>query len=366
MKQPKRILIVLNDTGRGGAETQALYLSKGLIENKFEVHVLSFGSKKGSYWEEFKEAGVQIHLTGFNPKVVLPPFANWKAFFIYINYMVRLIKLIRSISPTVIFPFTYFPDIILSRCWRYTGAKALYWNQRDASLMFKGKLWEIKGLNACTGIISNSHEGMLFLQNYTNQPIKIIHNGVIIPQNHKVESVKSKIRIVMIANLHDLKDHLTLLKAWKIIIKENNVEEVELLLAGRDGNKASEIRQFINDNNLENSVNCLGEVSDVPTLLATCDIGVLSSLKEGLPNGILECMAMGLPVVATNMYGAIETLGEDYTFLANPSDENDLAQMILQLINDVDLRKKIGSQNIERIRKNFDVNNMIEDYISLI
>ena len=366
MENPKCILIVLNTTERGGAETQALYLAKGLIEKGFQVHVLSFGSKKESYWENFKIAGAKLYLTGFNSKLVLPPFHSLKAFLIYLQYNFKLINIVRSINPDVIIPFTYFPNIILARCWRFTRAKALYWNQRDASLMFQGRPWEIKALKSCTAIISNSYEGELFLKDYINNSVKIIHNGVILPPKKASQSPAEKIRIIMVANLHDLKDHLTLLKAWKRVIRDNTNEEIELLLAGRDGNMALEVKQFISDNNLNETVVCLGEVYDVSTLLSTCHIGVFSSVKEGLPNGILECMAVNLPVVATKMNGSKEVLGDDYPFLADPYDEITFARMILELINDVNLRERIGLQNFERIEKHFGIDKMVEEYISML
>lgn len=182
MKNCNTILIVLEDTGRGGAETQALILCSGLVEKGFDVHVLSFGIKQGTYWDYFLQAGAKMHLAGFKSKLVLPPFSNFKSVLIYLRYTFKLIKLVRTINPYIIFPFTYPPNSIIARCFRFTKAKAFYWNQRDAGMMFKGQNWEIKAMNSATEIISNSIEGALFLKQYTNREIKIIHNGVVLPE----------------------------------------------------------------------------------------------------------------------------------------------------------------------------------------
>ncbi|PWA04863.1 glycosyltransferase [Flavobacterium psychrotolerans] len=364
MKQPNRIVIVLNDTGRGGAETQALYLSKGLVERGYEVHVLSFGSKKGSYWGNFESAGVHLHLTGFNAKLLLPS-NSLRSFLNYIRYNIQFIRILRSLKPQVIVPFTYLPNVAVARCWRLTGAKVSFWNQRDEGRMFQGTTWEVKALNSVTEIISNSLEGALFLKNYTKRPISILHNGVVLPEFQIRPTASSKIRVVMVANLHGYKDHITLLKAWKIIVETNNTKSIELVLAGSDGDTASTIKQYIADNHLEDTVNCVGMVTNVYELLVSSDIGVFSSMKEGLPNGILECMAVGLPVVATKINGAIEALGEDYPFLVESYNEVSFAQMILQLINDSDLRSQIGLQNRNRIKEQFDIDKMVNQYQSL-
>lgn len=366
MDKSKRILIVLENTGRGGAETQALLLSGGLIAKGFDVHVVSFGTEKGAYWPNFEKSGAKLHQTKFNAKLLLPPFETIKSRLIYLKYSCQFIRIIRKINPAVILPFTYPPNIIGTRLWKWTNVKACYWNQRDEGRLFDGNAWQIKALENCSGIISNSKEGALFLEQYTSQTITIIHNGVILPKTNRATPNSEKISVVMIANLHGYKDHLTLLKAWKLVMQAEEKMPLELLLAGKNGDTATVISQFIQENQLENSVQYLGVVTDVPKLLASCTIGVFSSTKEGLPNGILECMAVGLPVVATRIDGAEEALGENCSFLAEPYNAPALAEMLLQLIRNPDLRKKAGNQNLERIQKMFAVDKMINHYISVL
>jgi glycosyltransferase involved in cell wall biosynthesis len=365
MNTKRRVLIVLENTGRGGAETQALNLSRGLIAKGFDVSVISFGSVKGAYWDSFSELGANVHLTKFNAKLVVTSYKGIKNLILNWRYSLKLIRLIRKINPDTIIPFTYKPNIILSRLWTFTAAKTCYWNQRDEGRLFTGNQAEIKNLNRCTKIISNSLEGVLFLKQFTNKPIIMIHNGVVLPEKTvDYEVSKKRIRVVMVANLHSYKDHQTLLKAWQIVVNKKSHAEVELVLAGKDGDKAINIKNFIKDNNLSESVSCLGMITNVPELLLSCDIGVLSSVKEGLPNGILECMAVGLTVVATKINGSIEALGKNSPFLVEPHNEIDLASKLLQLIDDADLRKQTGLGNRERIKEYFAMDIMINNYIS--
>ena len=226
----KKVLIVINDMAAGGAETQALLLARGLLSREYPVVVLAFGQAKGLAWERFKAAGIEVCVTEFREKLLLPPFRSVLSYLRHIRYLLKLILLCRRIKPDVIFPFTYPPNIIMGRCWRFTGAHACWWNQRDEGRMFFGRPWEITSLNNCSGILSNSAEGKDFLKRFTNKPITIIHNGVEIPEKNSNPPASGKIRVVMVANLHGYKDHLTLLKAWSDVIRELGPGKATLIL----------------------------------------------------------------------------------------------------------------------------------------
>jgi glycosyltransferase involved in cell wall biosynthesis len=360
----KKVLLVLNDTGRGGSETQALYLAKGLIVNDYTVDVLSFGSKKGPYWDDFESLGIEMHLTHFNSKLLVQT-NSFSSKINAIRFAIKFIRQIRKINAEVIIPFTYFPNVITGMYWRFTKAKICVWNQRDGGIMFNGTTKEVSALENATIIVSNSLEGSLFLEKYTNRTISIIHNGIVLPDFKKIKQ-SSKIRVVMVANLSSYKNHIELLKSWKIVTASSAKDRIELFLAGTDGDASKSITDYIVTNELIDSVHCLGMISNVSELLASSDIGVFSSIKEGLPNGILECMAAGLPVIATKINGSLESLGADYPFLVEPYDVDNFARMLSQLIEDSELRVKIGKQNRKRIEEHFQMEQMVSKYVGLI
>jgi len=361
-----KILIVLEDTNRGGAETQALLLAKGLISRGHLVEILSFGSTKGSYWSELENLGVPIHLTGFKSKLIYSPQKGLKSSLLRIKCIIQLIYQVRKIKPHVILPFTYPPNIIMGQFWKYMGAKKCFWNQRDEGRMFLGKKKEIKALRNMSKIISNNKEGSDFLYNYTSKEIVVISNGVLFPILGNKIIKNNAINVVMIANFNGYKDHITLLKSWRLVINSIEHKKVMLLLAGRDADKIQEIKNYIDENKLCKHLKILGTVSNISSLLEESHIGVFSSLKEGLPNGILECMAAGLPVVATRISGALEALGEDYPYLSEPQDYISLANQLLFFIHSESERIKIGQQNRARIKTHFSIEKMVDSYESLI
>ena len=367
-KQVKQhILIALQSFETGGAERQASYLARGVKAKGYQVTVLAFGKRRGHLPELLESYGVDIISTNFPYRLLLDSRGSLKAFLLKVKYEVVLIGLVRKIKPHVIVPFTYPSNFIFSNLSRRLGVSKIFWNQRDAGFGFQGKPREKKLLEKVSALITNSQEGKNFLRQYTSRSIHHIPNGIEVPEyfNIKGETKHKELRIVMVANLHRNKDHMTLLKAWKKLIQDGQSELI-LFLAGREDDSAQTIKSYIQENNLEQTVKLLGAVKDVYSLLSSCHLAVFSSYKEGLPNGVLECMAAGLPVVATRITGTIEALGDDYPYLAEPGNPVDLAEKIGGFLADEDLRNVIGTKNRERVRREFGMEKMVESYINLI
>jgi glycosyltransferase involved in cell wall biosynthesis len=103
-------------------------------------------------------------------------------------------------------------------------------------------------------------------------------------------------------------------------------------------------------------VHLAGRQDDVRVWLAALDIFVLSSDWEGMPNAILEAMAAGLPVVATAVGGTPEVVVDGITGLLVPrGDPEALRQAIARLMDDFDLRRRMGQAGRERVSSRFDI-----------
>ena len=173
----------------------------------------------------------------------------------------------------------------------------------------------------------------------------------------------------MVANLHTNKDHETALRAWRSVVRSmadvgrNGV----LLLAGRFDDTHLVLKALAHDLDLGRSVCFLGPVDDVSGLLACADIGVFSSRSEGVPNGVLECMAAGLAVAATDIPSIREAVGQQgSSFLSPPGDEASLAEQILKLAFDPSLRQRVGTANCLRIEQEFSPEEMYRRTVELI
>ena len=125
------------------------------------------------------------------------------------------------------------------------------------------------------------------------------------------------------------------------------MKNIKLILVG-DGELAKEMRKV--NNSKESSVFFLGRREDVPKILKGSDICVLVSKREGLPRCIMEAMAAGKPVVATDIRGNRDLVEDGVNgYLVKLGDVEGLANSIIKLVEDDDLRKEMGKKGQEII-----------------
>lgn len=136
----------------------------------------------------------------------------------------------------------------------------------------------------------------------------------------------------------------------------------KVLLVG-DGPSRPNLESLAKQYHLAGQVFFLGSRSDVPELLNAMDIFVLPSLSEGLSNSILEAMAAGVPVIASDVGGNSELVLRNETgFLFPPQDKAMLAQRILQLAIDPEKRRRMGMLGCKRAERLFSLEVMIGNY----
>jgi len=113
-------------------------------------------------------------------------------------------------------------------------------------------------------------------------------------------------------------------------------------------------------------VELLGDRDDIPELLAQAQIFVLASRSEGMPVSVLEAMAAGLPVVASDVGGVGEVVVDGETgLLVPPGDETALEQALRQLIASPDLRRRLGDAGRTRAEREFDLPRWRERHVEL-
>jgi glycosyltransferase involved in cell wall biosynthesis len=178
----------------------------------------------------------------------------------------------------------------------------------------------------------------------------VIHNAVDVssfPVSRRGEDVP---RIVSVGRLAFPKDFSTLIAALVRIEAEWAAAFVG------EGPLHAEIAGELERTGLGRRVELLGSRDDVLDLLAGADIFVLSSRSEGFPVSVLEAMAAGLPVVATDVGGVSEAVRHGETGLLVPAnDPGALAEALDCLVQDPELRLRLGSAGRERVRQHFDV-----------
>lgn len=239
--------------------------------------------------------------------------------------------------------------------------------------------WALRALSPfITKLMANS-EGvrrMLITAEKTSpEKIEVIYNGVDLERFDRGAEIQARraVRreplypdfhpedrlIGVLANLSPIKGHAVLLEAAVRIIAY--CPKAKLIFIGReDCRPALEARARALS--IDKRVVFLGSRQDVPRVLSCLEISVLPSLAEGFSNAILESMAAGLPMVATDVGGNREAIVEGETgFLVPPKDPDALADRILRLLEDRTLAEKFGKAGRRRIEEFFTLDRMVSE-----
>lgn len=371
MLRDKKIIFVLGWLGMGGAERQALHVIKHMAhEQGARVEVWAFHTR-GDMADMLDEAKISWRLVDW----------PWPANRVLrLRELARFCRQLRAAKPDIILPYTMQASLFCGLVWKGTGARTCFWNQRDEGRDVFGSLMERRAIHSVSGVLSNSqHAADMLIQKFglNTQNVRVIRNGVQpLPPEATREQWRNRLGLeddhfaaCMVANIQTFKDHATLLRAWKIVVDRSaeNAQKPMLLLAGMLTETSQAMQELAMELELGPHLRFLGGVRDVSGLLHAVDLGVFSSRSEGVPNGVLECMAAGLAVAATDIPGIREALGtEGERFLAPVGDVENLAERILELWNDADLRREMGQRNQSRIEHDFTIERLCRETVQVL
>ena len=156
----------------------------------------------------------------------------------------------------------------------------------------------------------------------------------------RTDSQQGEVRLLYVGRLTDGKGLFDLLDAVQFL----PTNEIHLDIVGH-GPLRSSLSERISRNGLDESVSIHGHREDIPAVMASADILVLPSYREGTPRVITEARAAGLPVVSTDVAGIPEMVLDGETgYLVEPGDVDSLRNRIRDLIESPDLRRKMGER----------------------
>jgi glycosyltransferase involved in cell wall biosynthesis len=363
----RRVVIVVGWFRLGGAERQAILLARGLRERGMHVEVWGFQVGRGV--EECEAAGVAWKYAPW-------PLGRSRTSLLWGLW--RFALRLRRARPEIVLPFTTVASGITGLVWRLSGARASFWNQRDEGRDITGKRLQKWAVESVPLVIANSvHATKMMREAFGLRPETAIaiRNGVVAPravqsreQWRRKLGLSSTQRVaVMVAHLHSHKDHATLLLSWRQVLDEwpSENEAPVLLLAGREENTFEALQAQALELSLGQSVRFLGDVSDIGGLLRASDVCAFSSRREGVPNGVLEAMACGLPVVATGSPGLLEALDGTPSLLAPEDDAASFAEHLRTYLRDGELCRQHGERNREIIERVWSPERMVDGFALL-
>ena len=347
-----KVLQFLSTAYPGGTELSLLSLVGKMDREKFETEVCFFYSE-GPLSNSFSWQASKVYHLGFGRLNIL-------------RVMVRLYKILKDGRYDLIHIYGLKANIAgrimgrLAGCRNIvTGLRSIYPGNKKSRLhLFLDRLT----LPLVKLYISNSRCGVNFLvkSGYPKAIFKVVHSGID-PEKFCIKRGKIEGKcpvIISIGRLEKVKDHRTLLSALSILAKKGL--DFSCLLVG-DGSLKRELVELSHRLGLDGKCHFLGTRDDIPELLSISDIFVFSSLFEGLPRAIMEAMAASLPVVATDVGGVSELVGDGVTgILVPPGDGEAMASGIQKLLQDSDLRERMGASGLKKIKEEFSFDEMAD------
>ena len=361
-----KITFVLDTFGGGGKERRCLQLIQGLNKKGFnniqviivnnniayqelydanvELIIVDRKNKKLNFFETYKE--LNILLKEFNPDIV-QVWGLLSAF--YVNFIKCFSK------------------------FKYIGSYVADCNRPQLFSVEKTTIFLNILLSNC--IIGNSKAGIK-AYSIPSRKAKVIYNGFNESRYSKESlnssSLKNKLAlkagyvVSMIARIDDNKDQKTFLEAAKIILKERN--DIDFLIVG-GGPNLDTLKCNVSLTESEN-IHFLGFRSDVEDLLKISDISVLCTNplrhKEGVSNAILESLAFGVPVIATNDGGTPEIIESGINgFLINAFDSFELKTKITKILDDEELYTNLSKNALQIVKEKFSLTAMTNSYVKL-
>ena len=334
MSRP-RVLLTITLGDLGGAQSYVADLLEGLHRD-FDLHAAA--SQRGVVSDAAERAGVPYTELRWMQRDV-----GWRDVFA----LVELVRLMRQIKPDIVHAssskagFIARIAAVLARVpvrlftvhgWSFRphrGALRLAWLSLErfarpltTKMIFPAESTRAEGIEtgACT----------------PEQAVLIPYS--VKPQPERARPARQPPRIISVARLTPQKDVKSLVRALALL--PSGTFRAQLV---GDGDDRPAIEAEIDANGLGDSVELLGDRNDVPDLLAAADVFVLASWWEALPIAILEAMAAGLPVVASNVDGVSEMVVNGETgILVPPGEPEPLAAALARMTEDSNARDTMG------------------------
>ena len=354
------LLHLITELDIGGAQTALLRLLGGLDRDRFRPAVACLFNGDGTVAQRIRFLGI--------PVTDLRMTAKWR-----LDALWRLYRLLRQRRPDILHTWMFhanFPGRLLGRL---AGVPIIITSRRNEDIggVLRERLnrWTARLDDRVIAVCEVARRAEIERARVSPDHVVTIYNGIDVERFSAI-GAESGIRVRQefgipagvpligaVGRLHPQKDFAGLLQSMAAVQK--HISPARLLLTG-EGELRDDLETQARSLGISEIVTFAGFRSDVPEILAACDVFVLPSLWEGLPNVVLEAMALGLAVVATRVGGVPEIVIDGETgLLVPPGEPETLAEALVRLLRDPDLRSRMGRAGRRRVEQRFSASQMV-------
>jgi glycosyltransferase involved in cell wall biosynthesis len=357
----RKICHIIPTLDQGGAEKQMALLACHLNPERFERHVIVL-TRTGPLEPQLREAGVHLHFIGKSQKA--DPLA-----------FVRLIRKLQAIRPHVVHTWIFAANSYGRAAAWWTKVPVVIAGERCVD-QWKTAMhfWLDRWLASKTDFIatnSSAVAGFYQQQGIPSDLFRIIPNAVQPPAKpitraelfQRLKLPPRRYVIGAIGRLWPQKGYPDLI--WTAELVRVALRDVWFVILG-DGPQLGELQKLRDRYGSQDAVRFAGHRSDAGELLTSFDLLWNGSRYEGQSNSILEAMAAGIPVVASDIPENRELVVHGQTgYLYEMGDLGELTRVTCNLLPDSQRRARLGLQAQKRAKENFSLDAMIEAYSKL-
>ncbi len=343
------VVFVINSLSVGGAERQLIRLASGLQRQggwKVSVYCLT---RTGGFLHAMEESGVLVagRSQAWSKRSI--PLVAW-----------HLFCYLRRERPAIVHAYLPAANVIGAVVARAVGVRTVVtsrsavvvpgsWHGLAGQLVLHLTRW----ISTVTIAVCETARQNVLDEGASPESVVTVPNAVsILERNPERQGAFEGFPVVgSTSRLVSYKGHTYLIDAFRLLIDE--FPKARLVLVG-DGRERPALEQKVRSLHLEDQIQFLGEVRDARSLLSEFDIFVLPSLEEGMPNGLLEAMAFGVPAVASNIDGVGEVIVHEKSgLLVEPASPESLARALIRLARSETARRSLADAARTAVRERY-------------
>jgi len=347
-----RILYVIPKMEVAGTEKHLYNLLHGLDRRQFSIRVICT-RRFGKIGKKLKEEGYPIEKLGFNkgydPRITL-----------------KLGSIIEEWKPHILHTYLFGFHLLGGVAGKWKRVPVIISSRREIGKWKKFYHWWITRLGNCFSdyVIACSEEVKKYTikkEKLKEERIKVIYNGINLKEFPFQKTFRKREKKVgVIANFYPEKGHRIFLQGVPHIKRE--FPETEFVMVG-DGELRKDMENLCREIGIEDTVKFLGVREDIPQILSSIQVLVIPSLREGLPNVLLEAMAVGTPVVATRVGGIPEVITHGREgFLIPPSDPQSIIRSVCFILSHPEKAEEMREKGRKLVENRFSLERMVKDY----
>jgi L-malate glycosyltransferase len=349
--------IVLTSFDPGGTEGQTTELIARLDRTRFAVHVACF-RREGLWLRRAEQAASEV--TEFRLRSFQSPSTA--------SQLIRFARWCRRNRLAVVHACDFYANVFGLAGAALAGVPLRIGSRRDLVLPGRGRAKHTLqrfAYRAAHTVVANSHAAAAQLrrEDVPHDRVVVIPNGID-PAAFIAAPARVPRRVVtMVANLRAEKGHDVLIAAAAQVVRARPDAIVQLVGAGP---LRGALEQQAREHGVADIVRFLGHREDVAQVLHDSDIFVLPSRSEAFPNGVVEAMAAGLPVIASNVGGIPELIAHERNGLLVPvGDPGALAGALLRLLNAPEYAAVLAREARATIERGYSFERMVGAFEAL-